>query len=244
MHKFAANPVDAAALLIKPTLRSYVNQARKIAETPDAIKVWETGNYKEYIAKQTLGLNVWSPHYFGGAIEFLAESYFQYFGALHNLNGIRSVDDFDSTEKDGGIDHFAKTSKEKRFNGTRRIAKVGAPVYIQTKGTTNFNKTYKTNDGARIPNFFMNAFQRAIHEGHAYQARYIIFTTGKDIHYLLDENSGKMVEVVNSKKISKAIDGNVDFFNSMRIKLGLAEEELPTSKPDAISEVFLQENAQ
>lgn len=235
MHKFAITPIDAEKLVNVTTLRGFVKAAHEIAGTSEAIEAFETGNYKEYEDGQKGVLTGWSPKYFGGAIEFLAETYFQHFGGAYNLEGIRSTDDFDSTEVDGGIDHEAKTTKTLNntfFTKSRRRPQKGSPVYIQTKGTTNFNKTYKTNDGARLPNFFMRGFSKAIQTGQAYQARYIIFTTGKDIHYLLDNNSGNNVEVVNSKAISKRIDGNQDFFNALRVKLGLPEESLPPSPVD------------
>lgn len=236
MHIFNKYSVDPTKLLERANLKSYVVRAREIAETPEAIFQWQVGQYKDYEVEGS-----WSPKYFGSAIEFLAECYFEYFGALYNIQGIRSTDDEDVSvkETDRGVDHFASTMTKKigvkghRRDTSGRIAEVGSPVYIQTKGTLNFRKEFKTNDGARLPNFFMHAYGEAIRSGAAYQARYILFTTGKSVHDILYENSGHMLEVVNFSEISKKIDGNEDFFNSMRRKLEVGEAVRAQAKRDA-----------
>jgi hypothetical protein len=242
MHIFANYSVDPDKLLEKANLKSYVVRAREIAETPEAIFQHQVGEYKDY---QSPGS--WSPKYFGSAIEFLAECYFEFFGALYNLQGIRSVDDIDSTETDRGVDHFATTMTKKigvkasKMDTSGRVAEVGSPVYIQTKGTLNFKKEFTTNDGARLPNFFMHAFGDAIRSGTAYQSRYILFTTGKSIHRILAENSGQMLEIVNYNEISRKIDGNEDFFNSMRRKLKVAEHERTSAIRDAEYRAIVQQ---
>jgi hypothetical protein len=107
-----------------------------------------------------------------------------------------------------------------------RRAEPMAPVYIQTKGTLNPRKEFTTNDGARLPNFFMNAQAQALEEGAAYTARYILFTTGKGIHWRLDNNSGGMAEVVNFREIAKHVDGNVVFWNALRKKAKVKIQEV------------------
>ena len=142
-----------------------------------------------------------------------------------NLTDIQSTDDWDDAAQDTGVDHYAVSLKDKTMGrGSNRCAKPMSPVFIQTKGTLNAKKEFSTNDGARLPNFYMNAFSQARQQGASYSARYILFTTGKSLHYILDNNSGNVTEVVGFREISQHVDNNVAFWNAMRRKATVAEE--------------------
>jgi hypothetical protein len=73
----------------------------------------------------------------------------------------------------------------------------------------------------------------AIRDGHAYTARYVLFTSGKGLHYKLDNNSNGMLEVIGFNEISKLIDGNVAFLNKLRVMVGLKQRPLPDPPLDA-----------
>ena len=143
---------------------------------------------------------------------------------MYNIQNFKSVEDFKEAGSDTGVDHYAESISEKKTIRYQLI-KPGSPVYIQTKGTINSKKEFKTNDGSRIPNFMMNAQSQAISQGHAYSARYVLFTTGKGLHYVLNNNSGQKIEVINYAKISKLVDNNVMFWNTLRSKMGIEEQE-------------------
>lgn len=243
MHSFAHKAPHVAALLTNNDLRSYVNTAALLAKTPEAIKVFEVSNYKDFdiLNNSAYKGNQWSPKYFGGAIEFLAECFFEVFGSKFNLMGIKSTDDYDSTISDTGVDHKAVTMVEKKYGGTR-VARPLSPVYIQTKGVLNPRYEFSTNDGSRLPNFFMNAQVQALQSGAAYSARYILFTTGKGLHYKLNENSGELCEVVNYTAISRLVDDNVVFWNTMRDKVGVDIQQV-SSYIDIEASLNIKENA-
>ena len=238
MHIFGVRAIHAEKLLEISTLKEYLARARFYAESVEAIKAFETGDYKSYSALTPGGLKTWSPHYFGASIEFLAECFLEMYGSHFNVYDIKSVDDFESDESDTGVDHYAKTISPKLLKSKNalvtRKALEGSPVYIQTKATANKNKMFKTNDGSRLPNFFMNAQSKAIADGVAYQARYILFTTGKGIHYVLDDNSGNKCEVINYNMITKRIDGNETFFNYMREKCNVKQVHVNTLDVEAM----------
>lgn len=227
MHKFAKLAPHADVLLQGNTLKEYLHRARFLAESPEAIHVFQVEDYKDY---QSPGS--WSPRYFGGAVEFLSECFFKFFGTKYGVQDIRSIEDWESTESDGGVDHIAKSSKVKTYPESSRQSSIGSPVYIQTKGTLNPTKEYTTNDGARLPNFYMHAHSLALKSGHCYQARFILFTTGKGLHYKLDNNSGNITEVINYQKIKKDVDDNVMFFNMMRECMNVAEQDASFCVPD------------
>jgi hypothetical protein len=227
MHSFAKQAPLRDKLLKGNTLKEYVKTARIIAEDKKAIKVYEVGNYKDF-------LNVpgsWSAHYFGASIEFLCETYFEVFGAKYNLGDIKSADDFKDAEEDTGVDHYAQSLSHKALSGSQnyRRAEPMSPVFIQTKGTLDPRKEFTTNDGARLPNFFMNAQAQALERGCAYTARYILFTTGKGIHWKLENNSGGLAEIVNFREISKHVDNNTLFWNAMRKKAKVRAQKVVTS---------------
>ena len=94
-------------------------------------------------------------------------------------------------------------------------------LYIQTKGTLNPTKEHMTNDGSRIMNFVGSSLSEACQSQDAYYMRLILFTLGKGLHFRLDENTGKKIEVVNYSEISRKIDKNPFFWNHIRRRLGL-----------------------
>lgn len=228
MHSFGKQAPHRDQLLAKNTLRDFVKTARKLSETKEAIKVYEVGNYKDSI---DINGNVisgsWSPHYFGAAVEFLCETYFEVFGAEYNLGNVRSTDSYEDAETDTGVDHYAESLTHKKLKGAQnyRRAEPMSPVYIQTKGTMDPRKEFTTNDGARLPNFYMNAQSQALEEGAAYTARYILFTTGKGLHYKLDANSGGLTEVIAFNDIKKRVDGNTTFWNALRKKAKVSQQK-------------------
>lgn len=232
MHLFAKNPIDPEVLLEKSSLKEFVKRSRLIACSLEAKKYYEGSSYKDYE-----GDNNMSPAYFGNAIEFLAENFFEQFGVLFNLHGVESTSDWDSTEIDSGIDHTAFTLQPKKY-GKAIAAEPNAPVFIQTKGTLRKDKMFTANDGSRIPNFMTYAQSQARIQGFAYQTRYILFTTGKGIHYRLDQMSGNSIEVINFNKIAKLIDGNEVFFNQMREALGVKQNNV-VGRIDGEAQVFL-----
>jgi hypothetical protein len=222
MHSFAVKAPHAEELLESNTLMKYIHSAARLAKTAEAIRVFETGNYKDFeiLNDSSYRGAQWSAKYFGGAIEFLAETFFQVFGAKFNIQDVKSIDDFDGFETDSGVDHKGTSIWEQKLGNTR-VATPLAPVFIQTKGVLNPKKEFMTNDGARLPNFFMNAQVQALHLGRSYSARYILFTTGKGIHYKLDNNSGNICEVINYGKICKLVDNNIPFWDIMRDKMSV-----------------------
>ena len=236
MHSFTKKVVHAEELLSGSTLKDYIKKARKLSATDEAIYVFHAGNYKEYMDNDS-----WSPAYFGGAGELLCETFFEEFGHLFNVADIRSVDDFDNAEIDSGVDHYAVSIKEQKYKKSNRKAILGSPVYIQTKFSMNSSKEYTTNDGSRLPNFFMNAQVKALQASQCYQARYIIFTTGKGLHYKLKNNSGDIAEVINFNKIKKLVDNNEIFWNKMRAKCSVKEVPI-IGKMDPEARCILDEN--
>lgn len=236
MHSFAKKAPHASQLLANNDLGSYINTAGQLAKTVEAIKVYEVGNYKDFdiINNPAYKGKQWSPKYFGSAIEFLAECFLEVFGAKFNIMNVKSTDDYDDAMSDGGVDHYAVSMVEKNIGGTR-VAKPLSPVYIQTKGVLNPRYEFSTNDGARLPNFFMNAQVQALKAGAAYSARYVLFTTGKGLHYKLDQNSGQICEVINYSAIKRLVDNNVVFWNTMREKMGVSiQEYVCYNDPEAI----------
>lgn len=227
MHSFAKQAPLMRELLQDNDLHNFIRRAANNARTQEAIDVYSTEEFKA--AKEVVGDayegHMWSPEYFGSAIEFLAECFFVEFGAAFNLKFDRSVDDWESSELDTGIDHYATTLKEVLMKPTRRPT-YGSPVYIQTKGTLNPRKMFLTNDGSRLPNFFMSAQAEACRSACTYQARYVLFTTGKGIHHRLNTNSGQLCEVINYNKIKSFVDGNVLFWNVLRQKAGVEQHKV------------------
>ena len=217
MHSFYKYVVDAKALVKNSNLKKYNHELARQSNTDEAVKKYQvlTGASEEDYSQFR------SPLYYGAGVEFLAESYFSFFGSDYNLVDITSVDDWDNKERDRGSDHHAVSQMKKKYKKQRVISSAASPIRIQTKGTLNPMKEHTTNDGSRIMNFVGSAGMEAILTGTAYQTRFILFTLGKGLHYRLEENTYKKIEVVNYKEIARKIDGNPFFWNHVRDRLGL-----------------------
>lgn len=232
MHSFALKAPYATDILSEPTLKRYVHNAAIAAKTKEAIEVYEIDSYKDFDELNGDGFkSAWSPKYFGYAIEFLAEHFFEVFGSKFNIGNVVSGNDYENVISDGGVDHYGISLAEQKIG--YRKCRAGDTVFIQTKGVLNPRYEFTTNDGARLPNFFMNAQAQALRIGQSYRARYVLFTTGSGIHYALDNNSGNLAEVINYKKISQLVDNNIVFWNGMRKKMGLEPlKDLDDKDPD------------
>ena len=174
-------------------------------------------NYKDYGQDQSC------PIYFGMFTEWLAWHFFNHYGRLFNVEGCEMMASEGNLEQDLGTDGRMRSIKRQLMSKTFRKAEKGSPVYLQVKGTMNKTKVYTANDGSRLPNFGTNAMSDAIKTGYAFQARYIVFTTGDSIHYTLDSMSNGMLEIVCYKDIKACIDMDWVFLNRLRSSVGLTE---------------------
>ena len=226
MHSFYKYVNDAKALVKTNTLRGFNHELARQANTDEAVKKYQvlTGASEEDYSQFK------SPLYYGAGVEFLAESYFSFFGSDYNLVDIKSVDDWDDKGRDRGSDHMAVSQKKLDYKTQRVISAPGSPIRIQTKGTLNPMKEHKTNDGSRIMNFVGSAGMEAILTGTAYQTRLLLFTLGKGLHFVLKENTYNKIEVVNNKAISRKIDNNPFFWNHVRDRLGLPKVKIVSPK--------------
>ncbi|MCG7944993.1 MAG: hypothetical protein N0C84_01455 [Candidatus Thiodiazotropha taylori] len=217
MHSFSKQCVGAHQLVKKSSLNAFAKTAFELSKLEENKEIFGT-------AKDDPS---WSPQCFGSAVEFLAENFFEHYGHVFNLVFVRSIDDWNTADKDRGIDHIAQSLKSKRYGS--RQSKEGSPVYIQTKGVLDPRHVHMTNDGSRIMNFYGHAQGRAGSEGTYYQSRYVLFTLAKGLHYILEQNTYNMIEVINGTRIKKMIDKDEVFFNKLRSKLDV--EEVTTSNP-------------
>jgi hypothetical protein len=201
----------------------------KQSTTAEAKMRVDFSHYKDYEEGS------WSPVYFGMFVEWLAQYWLNHFGSLDewNIHGVNMVSSVGSSDEDYGVDGTGCSIREKKYPKTGRIAVANAPVYIQVKGTLNKSREYKPNDGSRLPNFGMNAMATAIIAGQALRSRYILFTTGKGLHYSMEKMSCNLIEVINYKDISKAMDNNTVFLNVLRISVGLNELSTVSNTMDA-----------
>jgi hypothetical protein len=165
--------------------------------------------------------------YFGDFGEWLAWHFLNYYGHAFNIQSSIMLSAVGNTSEDYGTDGIGYTIKECQDRGTNRIFKKNAKVYIQVKTTLNPNKEYKPNDGSRLPNFGMNAMSDSIKTGSAYNARYLVFTTGKGLHFAMDKMSNNMMECIGYSKITRLMDRDTGFFNRLRLSVGLAPITLP-----------------
>ena len=229
MHSFHKYVVDAKALVKTNTLRGFNRELARQSNTDEAVAKYQVLNGKPEEDYSQFK----SPLYYGGGVEFLAESYFSFFGSAYNLTDIKSVDDWDHPERDRGSDHKAVSLKRQKYKVPNIITEPASPVRIQTKGTLNPLKEHKTNDGSRIMNFVGSALAEACKSGSAYQTRLILFTLGKGLHYRLEENTYRKIEVVHNKEIAKKIDNNPFFWNHVRERFGLPKAKIyPTKDPE------------
>jgi hypothetical protein len=78
----------------------------------------------------------------------------------------------------------------------------------------------------------MNAMSSAIIGGKAYQARYIVFTTGAGLHYSLDKMSNNLLEVIGYRKIRALVNDDMVFLNILRDSVGLVSFPATISRVD------------
>jgi hypothetical protein len=236
-HVFRNLCIDFGSLLAKPDVTTMLREAKKQSKTSEAKNRMDAR--RNFIKTDiTEDPTESCPAYFGAFGEWLCQHYLTYYGPEYNLHTVEMVDSEDSTEEDYGIDGRAKTTKTQSKSSrivsmTGRKAQPGSLVFIQVKASMNPTKEYSPNDGARIPNFFTYALSEAIINGEAYQARYIIFTTGKGFHYSMDKMSHRMAEVIGIHEIKRFMDGDWAFLNYLRSQVaGLAPLQIPSSQKD------------
>ena len=215
-HIFENVCLDFSPILAEPSIRKMLTVVKKQAKTEEAKRRTDFAHYKEY------GDDEWSPTYFGLFVEWFAEHYLNHFGHKYNIHRVQMLNHEESSEQDWGVDGVGFTMKERKHSNIRSIfSKSGSPVYIQVKGTLNSQKEFKANDGSRLTNFISHAVTSAIVEGQAYQARCILFTTGKGIYYTLDKMTNGIIEVISINQIKKMTDGNVQFLDVLRKQVGI-----------------------
>jgi hypothetical protein len=217
--------IDFDTLLQQQSLRKMLGIVQKQAKTAEAKKRVDVGHYKDYDSDD------WNPMYVGLFVEWLCENFLNFFGQQFNIGQVKMLASEYSSEKDLGTDGYGISLMKGKMNRTTEV-KPGDKVYIQVKGTFNANKTYKANDGSRIPNFAANAMSNAIVNGLAYRSRYVLFTTGKDIHHTLNDMTHGLIEVINFKKISKLMDDNIFFLNYLRSQVSLTQLDVPEPSMD------------
>lgn len=236
-HSFSKFCIDKESLVAKETLKGFIDALYKQSNTDEAlIPYHDRATTDEYDNAIT------APKYFGAGGEFLSECFFEVYGADYNLTGIESYNDEEVNRHDGGVDQEARSRKQKIYSKRLNTkAMPNSPVYIQVKTAINPTKIFTTNDGSRIMNFFGNAQALARAQGASYNARYILFTTGAGLHWVLEQNTLNLIEVVNYKDIKKRVDGDRVFWNHMREKLGLSKLALPPPPLDPEYQSILTE---
>lgn len=225
-HVFQNHCVSFEEILAESTLDRMLKVVYKQSQTELARMRVDFLNYKDY------GVDEWCPAYFGMFVEWLAQHFLNHYGHLFNVHGVNMYDSVGSMVSDYGIDGEGVSIRRSKLRSTNRAVDPNSPVFIQVKGTMNPRKEYSPNDGNRLPNFGCNAFATAIRSGYAYQARYILFTTGKGLHFTMDEMYRNMVEVISRKQIKALMDDDTVFLNRLRASVGLAEVQLKRSKQD------------
>ena len=219
MHSFYQFVVDAEALVKSQTLKGFNKELARQSNKDEAVQRYQVLPRQQVVEDEYSQFK--SPLYYGAGVEFLSHNYFDFFRTDYNLVQMVSMDDWDNPQRDRGADHKNMSMKKQHYKKQGVISAPGSPVSIQTKGTLNPVKEHMTNDGSRIPNWISYALSEACANGYAYQTRLILFTLGKGIHYVLDNNSHKRIEVVNNKEIARKIDNNPFFWNEMRKSFGL-----------------------
>jgi hypothetical protein len=228
-HRFKDLCVNWDELLARPSVSDFMRAAHSQGLTDAAQRIVQP--YKDY---DHLDPTSPSPMYFGMCAEVLCEAFLRNFGRNYNLQNIVMGDRNGVMYKDLGVDAWANSVKEERNKANRRPL-AGSKIYVQVKGTLNHSKIYSANDGSRLNNFMSNALSSSIAEGQAYQARYVLFTTGKGIHYTLDEATHGFIETISYNDINKLTKNNYDFWNEWRHEVGLAPTVLPPLSEDADS---------
>lgn len=224
MHSWFTYCVDPEAFQNARSLKDFIGYLRKQSNDPSALVPYrETNRFLDYDDEGDLTSKILAPRYFGAGFEAFAETFLQVFGHEFNLADVASLDSDDQDIEDTGYDITAVTAKKKTYKGMIiKQAQTGSPVFCQAKATLNPTKEFTTNDGSRIMNFYGNAQGMARMQGCAYQARYLLITSGKGLHYKLDQNTQKDIEVINFSKIDRMVKDNPIFWNPFRENLGLA----------------------
>jgi hypothetical protein len=225
-HIFTNHCVDFEPILQSANLDAMLKVAYKQSTTQLARMRVDFANYKDYDTDQ------WCPIYFGMFGEWLCQHVLTHYGHIFNIESVTMTDSEGSNTQDYGVDGVGLTVKDKVMKSTGRKATKGSPVYIQVKSTMNKTKEYTPNDGSRLPNFGMNAMSSAITGGYAYQARYIVFTTGRGLHYSLQTMCNNMFEVIDYKQIRALINNDAVFLNYLRNSVGLLPFDVNLSPPD------------
>ena len=220
-HRFPQHCIDLDALIQGRTLESYLRALANQANDEAATRTYLNGVCGTDVSEHRESYA--SPEYFGEGGEFLRHCFFDFFGSRFCLRDIWSVNARSGViQRDRGWDGGAVTSKSHRNHDW---ASKGDPVYIQDKTTRNFSKLYETNDGSRIMNFVGAAAMDAIVQGHAQKARFILWTTGKGLHYILEQNVGERLEVVGYEAISNLVDYCDDFWKSVAMNASASGEQ-------------------
>jgi hypothetical protein len=210
-HVFTKRCIDFSALLEKPSLDHMMEVAHDQSCTKEAVLAADPKNYKKY----TQG-DCCLP-YFGMWGEWLAWRWLNRYGSVAcDVGDFEMTDSFDSTEEDYGVDGFGHSTTVKKNSQTRTNAVAGSPVYLQVKTISNPTYRFKANDHLHLTNFMTNAQARACKDGKTYQARYLLWTTAKGLHWSLDKMAGSKIEVVNKDIIKKFMDNDWGFLNHLR----------------------------
>jgi hypothetical protein len=236
-HVFVNLCIDFDSLLRHPDVTLMLREAKKQSQTPEA-KTKMDARREFFKSDVTEDPNEFCPAYFGAFGEWLCQHFLTYYGVDYNLHSVAMVDSEDSTEEDYGIDGRAVTSRtqsksSKLVNMIGRKANPGSVVFIQVKASMNPTKEYTPNDGSRLPNFFTSSMAESIEKGQAYQARYVIFTTGKGLHYSMNKMSHSMAEVIGIQEIKSRMNNDWAFLNYLREKARLAPFAIPQPEQDA-----------
>lgn len=244
MHSWFGYCTDASAYERCRNLNQFVKALHSQSNTEAAqIPYRETVRWDQDHDTETQSL-IGAPRYFGAGFEAFAETFLTVFDDHFNLSEVRSVDSAQEDQEDTGYDITAVSAREKLYRGmiNKRVQQ-GSPVYVQVKGALNPTRQFTTNDGSRIMNFYANAQSVARMTGKAYQARYLLFTSAQGLHYKLEANTHKDIEVIGHARINKMIRNNPLFWNPFRKQLGLAPLAM-NSRSDPEFECLAQELAE
>ena len=235
-HIFTNHCVDFEELL------DPVKWAKK-KKALDHILVTLDKQSKTQEAKLRVDFNNWNlytddqscPAYFGMGGEWFAWHFLNHYGRLFNMHTIEMTDSVDSSKEDYGTDGrgYSIIDSKSKYRTTNRRPIANSPVEVQVKFTMNRMKEFMANDGSRLPNFGLNAMSTAIKTNKAYQTRYIVFSTGKGIHFSLDKMSNGMFEFIGYSEIIACIDRDFVFLNRLRESIGLDPVPLIESPNDA-----------
>lgn len=234
-HVFTNYCTDWESILSTAEFDHMLDTAHKQSFTEEAKKRVDFANYKDYGADESC------PAYFGMFLEWFCGHFLNYFGNQWDIECTEMLDVEDSSAQDCGVDGTALTVRKLRnskYIATGREPQQGSRVYIQVKATKNRAKMFSPNDGSRLPNFMTHAQARAMTEKQAYQARYLLFTSGKGIDYKLENMSCNLMEVINGADLKSNVKNNITFLNILRTSVGLQELPKLVVPPDQDAPVF------